>query len=169
MDPNAQIAKIIELQRQMGRTLHGAYPEPLRRLDLTVAQMKILYLLGRRGPSAVGQIAEQLEVAQPSATRTLNRLVRQGLVERFEHPDDRRVSMHRLALSGQALLDQLQQGRRNRLDAALRRLSAAKLAQVVAAFESLVLALEEVAPSESAAGHNGLAAGSISTWSREGI
>lgn len=142
-----QIGRIIDLKRQVSRALHGATPEPLNRLDLTVAQMRILYLLGREGEAAVGQIAERLGVAQPSATRTLDRLVRQELVECFRHPADRRVSLHRLAPAGQRLLDQLQQGRRARLEAALRRLDPAVLDQLEESFRLLRDALDEEAAS----------------------
>ena len=153
-----QIGRIIDLKRQISRALHGATPEPLSRLDLTVAQMRILYLLGREGEAAVGQIAERLGVAQPSATRTLDRLVRQELVECFRHPSDRRVSLHRLAPAGQGLLDQLQQGRRARLEAALRSLEPAVLAQVEESFRLLRDALNEGAAGTStvaAAPHEG--------------
>ena len=144
-----QIGRIIDLKRQISRALHGATPEPLNRLDLTVAQMRILYLLGREGEAAVGRIAERLGVAQPSATRTLDRLVRQELVECFRHPSDRRVSLHRLAPAGQGLLDQLQQGRRARLEAALRRLDPAVLGQLEESFRLLRDALDEVAADTS--------------------
>ncbi len=153
-----QISRIIDLKRQISRALHGATPEPLSRLDLTVAQMRILYLLGREGEAAVGQIAERLGVAQPSTTRTLDRLVRQELVECFRHPSDRRVSLHRLAPAGQGLLDQLQQGRRARLEAALRLLDPAILDQVEEAFRLLRDALDEGAAGTStvaAAPHEG--------------
>ncbi len=149
MRPDDRIGRIIELKRQVSRALHGATPEPLNRLDLTVAQMRILYLLGREGEAAVGQIAERLGVAQPSATRTLDRLVRQELVECFRHPADRRVSLHRLAPAGQGLLDQLQQGRRARLEAALRRLDPAVLDQIEESFRLLRDALDEVAADTS--------------------
>ncbi len=144
-----QIGRIIDLKRQVSRALHGATPEPLSRLDLTVAQMRILYLLGREGEVAVGRIAERLGVAQPSATRTLDRLVRQELVECFRHPSDRRVSLHRLAPAGQGLLDQLQQGRRARLEAALRRLDPSVLGQIEESFRLLRDALDEVAADTS--------------------
>ena len=149
MRPDDRIDRIIALKRQVSRALHGATPEPLNRLDLTVAQMRILYLLGREGEAAVGRIAERLGVAQPSATRTLDRLVRQELVECFRHPADRRVSLHRLAPAGQGLLDQLQQGRRARLEAALRRLDPAVLDQVEESFRLLRDALDEVAADTS--------------------
>ena len=143
MRPEDQIGRIIDLKRQVSRALHGATPEPLSRLDLTVAQMRILYLLGREGEAAVGRIAERLGVAQPSATRTLDRLVRQELVECFGDPSDRRVSLHRLAPAGQGLLDQLQQGRRARLEAALRRLDPSVLGQIEDSFQLLRDALDE--------------------------
>ena len=151
MRPEDQIGRIIDLKRQVSRALHGATPEPLNRLDLTVAQMRILYLLGREGEAAVGQIAERLGVAQPSATRTLDRLVRQELVECFGDPSDRRVSLHRLAPAGQGLLDQLQQGRRARLEAALRRLDPSVLGQIEDSFQLLRDALDGVAADTSRA------------------
>jgi len=58
---------------------------------LSMPQIRVLFFLNRAGPSAVGEVAAGVEVSQPSATETLDRLVRAGLVKRKVDAADRRV------------------------------------------------------------------------------
>lgn len=51
----------------------------------------------------VGEIAEMLVVEAPSITRTVQRMARQGLVEKHAHPTDARQVIVKLTEKGQAL------------------------------------------------------------------
>jgi DNA-binding MarR family transcriptional regulator len=66
---------------------------------LTVAQYQVLEPLCA-GPSKVGAIAQTAGVSAPTATRMLDGLARQGLVERHATPEDRRCVLVALTEDG---------------------------------------------------------------------
>jgi DNA-binding MarR family transcriptional regulator len=51
----------------------------------------------------VGEIAERLAVEAPSITRTVQRMARQGFVEKHPHPTDARLVIVKLTTKGKAL------------------------------------------------------------------
>lgn len=51
------------------------------------------------------EIAEQLISRAPDVTRLLDRLERQGLIDRVRSDEDRRLSLSRITAAGMALLD----------------------------------------------------------------
>ena len=57
---------------------------------ITDGQYSVLAWLEKLGPLTPGDLAEHEHVQPPSMTRTVNALARDGLVERTDHPDDRR-------------------------------------------------------------------------------
>ena len=59
--------------------------------ELTFGQMRLLFLLSKHGPSPMSRIAEWLGVGLPTASGTVDRVERHGLVERRHRVDDRRV------------------------------------------------------------------------------
>jgi len=102
--------------------------------DLTLHQLRVLFRLHYRGSVGMGQIAEQLQVTQPTATGVIDRLVERGLVERASDPSDRRKVRVKLTETGrrqvtsmrcagaeiaQSAFDQLTQEQRDALFQAL--------------------------------------------------
>ena len=75
--------------------------------ELTFSQMRLLLLLGKRGPSPISRVAEWLGVGMPTASGALDRLERHGLVERRHRQDDRRVVECGLTEAGRELVDQI--------------------------------------------------------------
>jgi DNA-binding MarR family transcriptional regulator len=69
--------------------------EQLRSFELTFARYEILMLLhfSRRGSLPQGVIGSRLQVHPTSVTSAVDRLVRQGLVERRSHPTDGRARL----------------------------------------------------------------------------
>jgi DNA-binding MarR family transcriptional regulator len=133
-------------------------PEALQ--DMTMAQFRGLIVLSHEQPLAIGALGDRLGIALPGASRLVDRLVTERLVERYEDPGDRRRTLVRLAPRGQAALEEMQQGRRQgggRLRRALARLPDAQLAQLREALAALAVAARE----ESSPDHAGepLAAG----------
>ena len=135
--------RVAERLRQVMRLLRRGAPEDWTALDLTMAQMKALFVLHHRGPVKVSDLAEALGVTAPSMTGTLDRLVRQALVERRTDPGDRRLVITALTPAGQTLVEQLHQGRRARLLAALARLDEATMAALAHGLAGLQAALEQ--------------------------
>jgi DNA-binding MarR family transcriptional regulator len=77
----------------------------LRPLDLTFARYEALMLLSfsRRGSLPLGKIGERLQVHPASVTNAIDRLERQGLVERSPHPDDGRKTLASITRKGRIL------------------------------------------------------------------
>jgi DNA-binding MarR family transcriptional regulator len=131
--------RVATLFGQVMRLQRRASPRDWMELDLSMAQMKAMFVLHHDGPAKVSDLAEALGVSAPSMTGTLERLVRHGLIERRDDPSDRRLVINALTPAGQALVERLHQGRRQRLLAALARLDAPS----IDALERGLLALRE--------------------------
>jgi len=76
-----------------------------RDTDLTATQLSALGTLHRRGAMTIGALAAYEKVQPPSMTRTVNCLVRSGMVARKPHPTDRRQVMVQLSVVGARLLE----------------------------------------------------------------
>jgi DNA-binding MarR family transcriptional regulator len=70
---------------------------------LTVAQFQLLEPLAD-GPGKVGRLAEAAGISAPTATRTVDLLVREGLVERHASAEDRRCVLVALTEDGRRAL-----------------------------------------------------------------
>lgn len=71
---------------------------------LTVPQLSILGPL-EAGPAKVKDLAAAAQVSAPSATRMLDGLAKQGLVERHHTPEDRRCVLVALTEDGHRAVD----------------------------------------------------------------
>ncbi len=78
--------------------------------EVTDQQFNVLRIL-RGGPEegyTVAELRRRLLHRSADAVRLVDRLVRQGLVERGEHPGDRRASLVRLTAAGRSLHEHLE-------------------------------------------------------------
>jgi len=71
---------------------------------LTFAQLKLLRLVGRQDPLSIGDVASFLGVSSAAASKAVDRLVRGGLLQRAESPDDRRALEVSVTDEGRTLL-----------------------------------------------------------------
>ena len=79
--------------------------------DLTLAQVRTLFLIAHEAPLPMGRIAEILGVSVASASGIVERLERHGLVVRQHRTDDRRIVDCLLTDVGRDLIDEMS-GRR---------------------------------------------------------
>ncbi len=75
--------------------------------ELTFSQIRLLFLLGKHGPSPISRVAEWLGVGMPTASGAIDRLERHGLVTRQHRSDDRRVVECGLTDVGRKLIDEI--------------------------------------------------------------
>jgi MarR family transcriptional regulator, organic hydroperoxide resistance regulator len=90
------------------RRARGRAQQEAEREGLSIAQFQLIYPFADldRGESlSVGALAEAAGVAPPTATRTLDGLERQGIVERRPSSEDRRSVSVRLTGRGRKLLN----------------------------------------------------------------
>lgn len=104
------IESILLAQRTVIRTLHDASTSWLE-LNVSMAQLKTLIVLGDEGPLPVGQVGCRMGVTLPTASYQVERLVRKGLVERVQDHQDRRRTLVHLTDQANELLRSLRQGR----------------------------------------------------------
>ena len=87
--------------------MHGAEVPDWAEQELTFGQMRLLFLLGKHGPSPMSRIAEWLGVGLPTASGIVERVERHGLAARQHRSDDRRVVDCQLTVSGRRLIDEI--------------------------------------------------------------
>jgi DNA-binding MarR family transcriptional regulator len=108
---NTVLEMYVALMREL---LRSVAPQWLQ-LDVTMAQMRVLFVLVHKGPSSIGTLAEALRIGLPTASHLVERLVRAGLVVRTEDARDRRYTLARLTSWGEELMERLHQDRLDQL------------------------------------------------------
>jgi DNA-binding MarR family transcriptional regulator len=108
---------------------------------LSMPQFVLLRAL-RHGPLPAGQLAQRFGVSRPTITRTVDGLVKKGLVERKVDESDRRVAMISLTASGQALHESTEQAAEDYLATLLEQLPPARLQSLRTAVVDLTQILE---------------------------
>ncbi|HEX8137975.1 MAG TPA: MarR family transcriptional regulator [Pyrinomonadaceae bacterium] len=126
----------------MSKLLVEQHQKHLAELDLTLLQAQVLRLL-RRGPVLTGQLALELGISAPASTQLTDRLVRKRLIERRTGDSDRRSIQLAITPRGKRLVDQFRQRRSFIFGEAFKSLGEEEQAQVVAALEKMVAALED--------------------------
>ena len=75
--------------RMVTRAVTQLYDDVLRPSGLRVTQFSILATLAHLGEANLRQLENRLAVDQTTLTRSINRLERDGVIERAPHPDGR--------------------------------------------------------------------------------
>ena len=99
-----------------------------QRLNISIAQIKVLMMLSFKGPMAISKLAEELGVSHPTASQLVDRLVQAGHVERVEFATDRRITLAHLTGDGEQLAQRLWQGKMSHLRYCLAQLNEQELA-----------------------------------------
>ncbi len=115
-------------------------------LDLTITQLKGLFVLADEGALIVGRMAELLGIGKPAASVLVEGLVQLTLVERAEDPSDRRRTIVRLTPQGEELVSQLQHGERRLVRALLGRLAHDDLAALTQGMRALAATVADGLP-----------------------
>ncbi len=132
---------IVQGLRRIVKALHDYSRDVQAQFDLTGPQLWALKTLDRRGPLAVGALAEELAVHQSSVSVLVDRLEDRGLLRRRRDAPDRRVVQLHLTAKGRAAAAAAPEPAQGRLLHALRAMPAAKVARVRRAVDVLVKAM----------------------------
>jgi DNA-binding MarR family transcriptional regulator len=88
----------------------SATEEEWAQLELTVTQLRALFVLARASPTTVSRLAAKLGTKLPSTSILVDRLVQAGLVERSSDPGDRRRVLLVASAQGIDLMRRLRRG-----------------------------------------------------------
>jgi DNA-binding MarR family transcriptional regulator len=142
------ITQIIDAHRRVNRVIRERTLDSWVKLNLTVPQLKSLFYISRQGKVSLSGLASGIRVTPANVTGIADRLVEQGLVTRTPDPDDRRVSWLRLTDKGEALVNDLREGRAKEMRAILEKLTEEELPVVARGLELLAGAAEAITREE---------------------
>ncbi|MEF2965556.1 MarR family transcriptional regulator [Paenibacillus sp. M1] len=97
----------------------------------------ILLAVSRSGPSMISQIAEQVGLSSGANTIAVNKLVKDGLLERVKDKNDKRVCWIQITPGGQAVLDEMIEKRNRVFKGILEDFSEEHLAIFLSSLESI--------------------------------
>lgn len=106
-------------------------------LDLSGAQVKLLFVLGAEGPTTIGKLAEKLSVSAPTASQLVEKLVQLGHVTRTADPHDRRQVHAEVTPQGRERMQRLRSGNLDDLSRYLDRLNDDELEALLVGLRAL--------------------------------
>lgn len=104
-DRSELVREIVALEQQMHHALGTPDAHAWLGAQVTMAQLRALFLLGSGAPLPLTAVADGLGVSAASASETVERLVRQRLVARERDETDRRRVLLRPTDAGRAIVE----------------------------------------------------------------
>ncbi|AYM40937.1 MULTISPECIES: MarR family winged helix-turn-helix transcriptional regulator [Mycobacteroides] len=137
----------IDVVMEASRALVGIAAASVAEVDdhVTLPQLRVLIMIATKGTLNIAAIASGLKVNPSNASRTCDRLVRAGLLDRQESPADRRNSTLTLTARGHKIVQAITDRRREVIEQTLRKIPPAHRDEVVAAFDHFTRAVGESA------------------------
>ncbi|MBI2165218.1 MAG: winged helix-turn-helix transcriptional regulator [Chloroflexi bacterium] len=137
----ALINDVIICLEEVLRRLRPGIPQEWFTTELTMPQLRGLFLLLRTGPCRMGAVAAGLAISLSSATGLVDKLVERGLVERWPDTEDRRSVVCALSGKGRELAERLLQFRRSQWEEKLKHLGKEELSAAAQGLASLLQSL----------------------------
>jgi DNA-binding MarR family transcriptional regulator len=101
------VRHILKLAEDIYRAIKPSIPPEWLTSDLTVAQLRVLLILHTEGASRMSTIASSIGIALSTATGIVDNLVKKGLINRGDDPEDRRLVICTLSSEGQETINRL--------------------------------------------------------------
>jgi DNA-binding MarR family transcriptional regulator len=95
------------LVNRVARSMAGQLAERMRAAGIGIGQWAVLLFLFARDGMSQAELSRDVAIEPPTMVRTIDRLVRDGLVTRVPDPADGRVSRIYLTDRGRSLRDEL--------------------------------------------------------------
>lgn len=146
-DVSDVIASYEGLTQRIAEQHRGEFLE----IPITMAQAKVIYLLGTRGPQRMSDLVADLGVSLSTVSGLVERLVDQHLAARREDAADRRHVVVSLTTHGRGLFDRFRELNAAQLRSILERLDDAELSAVRAGIEALSRGMDRLAGAASPA------------------
>ena len=142
MEKRETIAKIIGLGHQFGENMHQhSFPHWMK-MGLTAVQFKSLLYIVKTGDANSKKLSDILEVTPANVTGVIDRLIGQGLVQRVENPEDRRITLLHATDKGEKLIRNLEENQIEHMAQLLSSLNEEELDHLYKGLSALFTALE---------------------------
>lgn len=96
---------LLLMPRMVGRTKRMKVPDELAGMNLAPRHLSLFAYLLFDGPLGVNDLAERLEVTPATVSLMVGELSRQGILDRREHPEDRRRAVVTLSEAHREAID----------------------------------------------------------------
>ena len=110
---NKTIARIVKSYNQVSQ---GLNPPFLAKINLTIAQMKVLLLFEDKKIFSMGELSSLYSVSVSTMTSMVDRLFQSGMLKRQQDKNDRRIVLVNLTTKGRKVLTKLIDARREVLE-----------------------------------------------------
>lgn len=142
---NTVSAAQVESVMRASRALIGIAAASVAEVDnvVTMPQLRVLMLIATRGPMNLAAVAAGLRVSAPNASRICDRLLKAGMLDRRDDPNDRRHITLTLTKHGNALIDRVIRRRRTAIKRVLRNMTAQDRERLAAALDTFATAVGE--------------------------
>jgi DNA-binding MarR family transcriptional regulator len=139
------VPRQVDAVLRASRALVGIVAASLAGIDevVTVPQLRVLVMVYTRGPLNLAAVAAGLAVNPSNASRTCDRLLQAGLLDRRESPIDRRHITLTLTPGGRRLVEKVTRRRRKAIERVLRTMTAAERAALAASMAGFASAAGE--------------------------
>ena len=131
------VVRIERLLRHVAFIIKKRGRDILSDFDITTPQFLALVVLKDRPGITMGELCERLYLACSTATDLIDRMEKNGYLERNRDPDDRRVIRLSITEKGQNIIDQQNNARRRYVDSILKQLTQEEIDQLAQALEKL--------------------------------
>ena len=141
----AEEARQADAVMRAARVLVGVVARSVAEVEdeVSLPQLRVLVLVASRGRLNLGQVAAALEVHPSNATRTVDRLVVAGLLERTSDPADRRYLVLELTERGHQIVERVMGYRRESILAVMASMPSSRRRALASALESFAEAAGE--------------------------
>lgn len=114
--------------------------EQMRKMPIPPSHVKVVFFLKHHGPASISCMAAHLDISKPNMTPIIDKLIKEGLVRRYQDPGDRRMTIIESTPQAAALIQQSIEAMKQNITAKLTRLSAADLAEL----DTLIVRMEAI-------------------------
>lgn len=95
------------LLKQVSHAMHTQFERRLSEYGVTASQWVVLSIVKEGRATSPVEISKLIQIDNTAVTRLIDRLEKKGLVERANHPDDRRSVTVKLSVEGEQLYSKL--------------------------------------------------------------
>lgn len=145
----AQIQTVVNNYDRIVRQLTSTRSAGIFESTVTMAQLKVLMLLGAKAETRMSELASDLHLSLSTVSGLVEKLVENGLAVRRTDDADRRQVLVSLAPQGVTFLDRFQELGKDTLRVLLEQLTADELECVAQAMNVLISAADRVTEGEN--------------------
>jgi len=133
------LGRQVDAVMRASRVLVGVVAHSVAEVEdlVSLPQFRVLVIIASKAPVNLGQVADGLGVHPSNATRTVDKLVTAGFVERADDPADRRYLVLNLTSAGHDVVERVMAYRRSSIAAVMAGMPQSRrraLASALAAF-----------------------------------